>query len=80
MAKKSLETGEDIDSIPESMRQYLAMQALETGKGPGSMFLSRTGLGSYSPFFGEGAQGKVGKWILRCPLMSLLHYSLSSLI
>lgn len=31
MAKKSLETGEDCDAIPESMRQYLAMT--ESGKG-----------------------------------------------
>ena len=32
MAKKSIETGEDCDAIPESMRKYLAMQALESGK------------------------------------------------
>ncbi|KAL2163002.1 hypothetical protein VTH06DRAFT_6838 [Thermothelomyces fergusii] len=32
LAKKSLENGEDMDSIPESMRQYLAMQAMESGK------------------------------------------------
>ncbi|KAI9671401.1 MAG: hypothetical protein M1831_004310 [Alyxoria varia] len=32
IAKKSLETGEDCDAIPESMRKYLAMQALESGK------------------------------------------------
>lgn len=32
MAKKSIETGEDCDAIPESMRKYLAMQAMESGK------------------------------------------------
>ena len=32
IAKKSIETGEDCDAIPESMRQYLAMQASESGK------------------------------------------------
>lgn len=29
-AKKSYETGEDVD-MPESMRKYLAMQAMESG-------------------------------------------------
>ena len=34
MAKKSIEAGEDYDySISDSMRQYLANQAMETGKG-----------------------------------------------
>ncbi|KAA8900186.1 hypothetical protein FN846DRAFT_781937 [Sphaerosporella brunnea] len=33
LAKKSIETGEDCDAIPESMRQYLALQAMESGKG-----------------------------------------------
>ena len=33
MAKKSIETGEECDAIPESMRQYLALQAMESGKG-----------------------------------------------
>lgn len=32
LAKKSIETGEDCDSIPESMRQYLMVQAMESGK------------------------------------------------
>jgi hypothetical protein len=47
LAKKSLETGEDIDSIPESMRAYLAMQAMESGKGLNGSYFGRTGL---SPF------------------------------
>lgn len=47
LAKKSLETGEDIDSIPESMRAYLAMQAMESGKSIGGNYFGRTGL---SPF------------------------------
>ena len=33
LAKKSIETGEDCDAIPESMRHYLALQAMESGKG-----------------------------------------------
>jgi hypothetical protein len=53
LAKKSLESGEDMDSIPESMRQYLAMQAMESGKNiPG--FFGRTGLMPY------GHQGMMG--------------------
>jgi hypothetical protein len=63
MAKKSLETGEDIDLIPESMRAYLAMQAAESGKGLGGAFYGRTGLMGYGPGMllgGEHAnQGKV---------------------
>ncbi|KAK4239363.1 hypothetical protein C8A03DRAFT_14221 [Achaetomium macrosporum] len=53
LAKKSLESGEDMDSIPESMRQYLAMQAMESGKSiPG--FFGRTGFAPY------GHQGMMG--------------------
>lgn len=44
MAKRHLENGEDLDSIPESMRQYLAMQAIESGKGLAGGFLGRSGL------------------------------------
>lgn len=44
MAKKSLESGQDVDGIPESMRTYLAMQAMETGKGLGGQFMGRSGL------------------------------------
>jgi hypothetical protein len=32
MAKKGIDNGEDCDNIPESMRQLLAMQAMESGK------------------------------------------------
>lgn len=69
LAKKSLETGEDFDAIPESMRTYLAMQAMESGKGLGTGFLGR-GLMPYGhggmPFTGEqNGQGKVCKSILR---------------
>src|SRR4051794_839438 len=32
MAKKGIDSGEDCDNIPESMRQLLAMQAIESGK------------------------------------------------
>ncbi|KAF2138707.1 uncharacterized protein K452DRAFT_83386 [Aplosporella prunicola CBS 121167] len=43
IAKKSIESGEDCNDIPESMRRYLALQAMESGKGLGRDFLGRTG-------------------------------------
>ncbi|PFH56080.1 hypothetical protein XA68_17084 [Ophiocordyceps unilateralis] len=76
MAKKSLETGEDIDSIPESMRAYLAMQAMESGKGLGGSYLGRTGLlpfGHGGMLLGgdQGAQGKVLIHHLTCRSLSI---------
>ncbi|KAI0123946.1 homeobox domain-containing protein [Xylariales sp. AK1849] len=75
LAKKSLETGEDIDSIPESMRAYLAMQAMESGKGLGGTFLGRTGLVPYgaSMMLGgeQGGQGKVLIHHLTCRSLSI---------
>jgi hypothetical protein len=67
LAKKSIETGEDCDAIPESMRQYLAIQAMESGKPLGGNFLGRSGLmpyGSGSLMMGgdQGPQGKVGMY------------------
>lgn len=48
MTKKSIENGEDCDNIPESMRQYLAMQAMESGKPLARDFLGRSqGLSQY---------------------------------
>lgn len=43
MAKKSLESGEDCDAIPESMRHYLAMS--ESGKGLPHGLLGDRGIG-----------------------------------
>jgi hypothetical protein len=76
MAKKSLETGEDIDSIPESMRAYLAMQAMESGKGIGTAFLGRTGLGPYNAGGMQwgvdgGSHGKVVITHLHCQSLSI---------
>ncbi|KAL1892968.1 Transcription elongation factor SPT4 [Sporothrix stenoceras] len=75
LAKKSLETGEDIDLIPESMRAYLAMQAAESGKGLGGAFYGRTGLMGYGPGMllgGEHAnQGKVLIHHLTCRSLSI---------
>ncbi|KAH7008647.1 hypothetical protein EDB80DRAFT_441337 [Ilyonectria destructans] len=76
LAKKSLETGEDIDSIPESMRAYLAMQAMESGKGLGGSYLGRTGLvpfGHGGMMLGgdQGGQGKVLIHHLTCRALSI---------
>ncbi|KAI9698703.1 MAG: Transcription elongation factor SPT4 [Candelina mexicana] len=43
LAKKSIETGEDCDSIPDSMRKYLAIQAMESGQPLGRAFFGRSG-------------------------------------
>lgn len=47
IAKKSIESGEDCDGIPESMRKYLAMQAMSEGKGIGRELLVRNGMASF---------------------------------
>jgi hypothetical protein len=62
--------------IPESMRQYLALQAIDSGKALGGNFLGRSGLmpyGSGNMMMGgdQGPQGKVGKWIMSTPFTIL---------
>jgi hypothetical protein len=68
LAKKSIETGEDCDNIPESMRQLLAMQAMESGKPFPRQLMGRPG-GPMTPY-GSGSMmmsgdpngtGKVGE-------------------
>ncbi|KAH8672681.1 putative homeobox protein HOY1 [Tricladium varicosporioides] len=76
LAKKSIETGEDCDAIPESMRQYLAIQAMESGKSLGGNFLGRSGLmpyGSGNMLMGgdQGPQGKVVIHHLSCRSLSV---------
>jgi len=44
IAKKSIENGDDCNDIPESMRRYLALQAMESGKSIGTSFLGRGGI------------------------------------
>lgn len=64
IAKKSIETGEDCDSIPESMRQYLAMQFDPNKPGTRDLFGRTSGLGGYGTagaYNGESAHsGKIG--------------------
>lgn len=67
IAKKSIETGEDLENIPESLRQLLAMQAMESGR-PFPRQLLRPG-GPMAQYGSGGmllngdptAQGKVGR-------------------
>ena len=63
LVKKSIENGEDANDIPESMRRYLAMQAMETGKPLGRDFMSPRfggiGLGAF-----DNPTSKVGEfWV-----------------
>ncbi|KAM7186972.1 hypothetical protein V8F33_011518 [Rhypophila sp. PSN 637] len=73
MAKKSLETGEDIDQIPESMKQYLAMQAMEHGKGLGGFFGRSMMPFGHQGLLGpdQGGQGKVLIHHLSCRSLSI---------
>jgi hypothetical protein len=68
LAKKTIENGDDCDNIPESMRQLLALQAMESGKPFPRQLLGRPGV-PMAPY-GSGAMmmtgdpngtGKVGK-------------------
>lgn len=68
MAKKTLETGEDCDNLPESLRQLLAMQAMESGRPfprqllrPGGP-MAQYGGGSMLMNGDPSVQGKVGAY------------------
>jgi len=68
IAKKSIESGEDCNDIPESMRRYLALQATEGKPGFGNIMLGRSGFGNA---YGNGmllntdpASTKIGKSLL----------------
>lgn len=63
MVKKSIENGEDSNEIPESMRRYLAMQAMETGKPLGrDMMMPRFGGSSVGLSAFESPSNKVGMY------------------
>ena len=46
IAKKSIESGEDCNEIPDSMRRYLAIQAAESGNPLGRDLLARASSGA----------------------------------
>lgn len=66
MTKKGIDGGEDMDHLPESMRQLLAMQAMEAGKPFPGHFMRPGGpmaaYGSGGMLMGgdQGGSGKVG--------------------
>lgn len=59
LAKKSIETGEGCDSIPESMRHYLAMQFDPSKPGTRDPFGRSAGYGSPGMYASESSSGKV---------------------
>ncbi|GAB7357966.1 hypothetical protein MBLNU230_g0133t1 [Neophaeotheca triangularis] len=76
IAKRSIESGEDCDSIPDSMRQYLAMQSYSPGKGlSASMFGRGPGMGSYGPnglaMNADAASGKTVIQHFHCRSLSI---------
>jgi hypothetical protein len=68
LAKKTLENGEDCDNIPESLRQLLAMQAMESGRPFPRQLIGRpegpmAQYGSGNMLIGDpNAQGKTGMY------------------
>lgn len=61
LAKKSIETGEGCDSIPESMRHYLAMQFDPSKPGTRDPFGRAVGYGAPGMYPNEAnPSGKVG--------------------
>lgn len=68
VAKKGVDAGDDLDHIPESMRQMLAMQAMQEGKPFPAHLMGRSGApmnayGSGGMLMGGdmNASGKVGR-------------------
>jgi hypothetical protein len=61
IAKKGIETGEDCEAIPESMRQYLALHFDPAKSHARSLFHRATGYGSGDGMMNETASsGKIG--------------------
>lgn len=77
LAKRSIDTGEDCEAIPESMRKYLAMQALESGKPFGREFAQFGGMTGFgNGLFMDSPASKIGeRWksCFRCT--QLMHTS-----
>ncbi|KAK3681883.1 hypothetical protein LTR37_020793 [Vermiconidia calcicola] len=77
IAKRSIESGEDCDTIPDSMRQYLAMQQYGSGKGIAASLLSKNGPGlvpygsGMLGINGENANGKVVIQHFACRSLSI---------
>lgn len=69
IAKKGIESGEDCDAIPESMRQYLALNFDPTTAGARSLINKATGQTSQS--LGDTLSGKTSKFcFVYCKILS----------
>jgi hypothetical protein len=71
-----IENGDDCNDIPESMRRYLALQAMESGKPLGRDFLGRAGgpmaaYGSGMLMNADNGSSKVGEF---CQLLNGVNY------
>lgn len=75
IAKKSIETGEDCDSIPESMRQYLAMQFDPNKPGARDLFGRTSGLGGYGSGGHPSESSHSGKIGMSNPLSGVSYAS-----
>lgn len=73
IAKKSIETGEDCDSIPDSMRHYLAMHFDPHKPGARELFGRPNGLGGLSSGYGGEAtpSGKIVIHHFTCRTLSV---------
>jgi Homeodomain len=73
IAKKSIETGEDCDSIPDSMRQYLAMQFDPHKPGARELFGRANGLGGLGHGYSADANssGKIVIHHFTCRTLSI---------
>ena len=65
LAKKSIETGEDCDAIPDSYRNYLALQAMESGKPLARNFLAQP-MGEYGNGIILGAESQAPPKVGQC--------------
>lgn len=74
LAKKSIETGEGCDSIPESMRHYLAMQFDPNKPGARDPFGRAGAYGPPSMYTNEtNPSGKVGRFWLSSDLVACVQ-------
>lgn len=72
IAKKSIETGEDCDSIPDSMRQYLALQFDPHKPGARELFGRPNGIGPMGQYGGEAnPPGKIVIHHFTCRTLSI---------
>lgn len=72
IAKKGIESGEDCDAIPESMRQYLALHFDCTTPSARNLICKATGYGGQTP--SESSSGKTSECMLDSQSITLKVY------